>query len=217
MAEVYGEKPKIFTKEWWPYFWLYYKWHTVAVLFVVMLTIISLVECANKEKYDLRITYLGQHFFDDSAWENVEKTLEIKINDIDHNNEKNIQILNLILTGDSEQMEQDYASTVKHDIEFSNELMYLFIYDKNQVEARADEFLEEAFLKTSEWLDSPVSDELLNDKDNPYAVSLKNSTILKNAGINCENLYVLVKKNQEVGAVSKAQENAIISANNLIK
>ena len=34
MAEKYGTVPKKFTSAWWEYFWDYYKWHTIATVFV---------------------------------------------------------------------------------------------------------------------------------------------------------------------------------------
>ena len=55
MAEKYGVKPKIFTKEWWPYFWKYYKWHTIAILFVGGLAITWIVQCSRNVEPDLGI------------------------------------------------------------------------------------------------------------------------------------------------------------------
>lgn len=221
MAEVYGEKPKIFTKEWWPYYWLYYKWHTIAVLFVAMLVVIALVECAKKEVYDLRITYFGQSYYEESMWDTVENTLEADIKDVDGNGEKNIGILPLVIVDNKEYIEQNTASYLKHDAEFADGLMYLFIYDKKELELRMeDDFVSESFIETDEWLRNEVaSDKLIYDKNNKsYAVSLKDSSILKSAGINGDDLYVLIKNDTEAAEKNpKARKNAIIAANKLIK
>ena len=64
MAEVYGVKPKKFTKEWWPYYWMYYKWHTIIIGFFSITTIISAVQCAMKEHYDLNVVYAGSGYYE---------------------------------------------------------------------------------------------------------------------------------------------------------
>lgn len=222
MAEVYGEKPKIFTKEWWPYYWMYYKWHTVAVLFVAMLVIMSLVQCINKETYDLKITTLGQFYYKDGVWDVVEKELEKDIKDADKDGEKHVDILSLTVFPDNkEYAQQDLAEYLKHDGGFSNNLMYLYIYDKRELETRMESgFIEEGFIKTESWLKEKVADDkLVYDKaGNAYAVSLKDSTILKKAGIDGENLYVLVRTDQYIRNKNKtAHNNAVIAANKLIK
>ena len=60
MAEVYGEKPKKFTKKWWPYFWMYYKWHTISIVAIAVVIISTVMQCVTAEKYDLILTYLGR-------------------------------------------------------------------------------------------------------------------------------------------------------------
>ena len=213
MAEVYGEKPKKFTKEWWPYFWLYYKWHTVAVLFVMMLVVIGISDCARKEKYDLRLTYLGRAYYDIQLWDETEKLLEEDIKDADGNGEKNIGMTDLVIAEGNEYGEQNYASYLKHDISFSEDLSYVYIYDSKELErALTDGVAAGCYAKASDWLNTDVPDDKLIYTDGTaYAVSLRDSKVLKKAGVNCEELYVLLRTD------APAQENAVITANNLIK
>lgn len=213
MAEVYGEKPKKFTKEWWPYFWLYYKWHTVAVLFVMMLVAIGISDCARKEKYDLRLTYLGRTYYDIQLWDETEKLLEEDIKDADGNGEKNIGMTDLVIAEGNEYGEQNYASYLKHDISFSEDLSYVYIYDSKELErALTDGVAAGCYAKASDWLNTDVPDDKLIYTDGTaYAVSLRDSKVLKKAGVNCEELYVLLRTD------APAQENAVITANNLIK
>lgn len=213
MAEVYGEKPKKFTKEWWPYFWLYYKWHTVAVLFVMMLVAIGISDCARKEKYDLRLTYLGRTYYDIQLWDETEKLLEEDIKDADGNGEKNIGLTDLVIAEGNEYGEQNYASYLKHDISFSEDLSYVYIYDSKELErALTDGVAAGCYAKASDWLNTDVPDDKLIYTDGTaYAVSLRDSKVLKKAGVNCEELYVLLRTD------APAQENAVITANNLIK
>lgn len=213
MAEVYGEKPKKFTKEWWPYFWLYYKWHTVAVLFVMMLVAIGISDCARKEKYDLRLTYLGRTYYDIQLWDETEKLLEEDIKDADGNGEKNIGMTDLVIAEGNEYGEQNYASYLKHDMSFSEDLSYVYIYDSKELErALTDGVAAGCYAKASDWLNADVPDDKLIYTDGTaYAVSLRDSKILKKAGFDCEELYVLVRTD------APTYENAVITANNLIK
>ena len=71
MAEKYGVKPKIFTKEWWPYFWMYYKWHTIAILFVGVLAITWIVQCSRNVEPDLGIVCCGSMLYESEKWDNV--------------------------------------------------------------------------------------------------------------------------------------------------
>lgn len=220
MAEVYGEKPKVFTKEWWPYFWLYYKWHTVAFIFVILLAGTWISDCARREKYDLMITYLGRTYYEAQLWNETEKLLEPDINDADGDGEKNIGLMNLVISEGEDYNDQNYASYIKHDVSFSEDLSYVYIYDSTELgRALTDGIAAGCYAKASEWLNTDVPDEKFIYTDGTaYAVSLRDSKILKKAGIDCEKLYILVRT--DAGTPQKnnpAQRNAVIAANNLIK
>ena len=40
-------------------FWYHYKWHTIAAIFVLVVSIVVIVQCASREKYDVYILYAG--------------------------------------------------------------------------------------------------------------------------------------------------------------
>ena len=44
---------------WLENFWYHYKWHTIAALFVLLVTVVMIVNCARREKYDVYILYAG--------------------------------------------------------------------------------------------------------------------------------------------------------------
>ena len=44
MAEKYGTIPKRFTPEWWEYFWMYYKVHTIAITLVILAVAITVYQ-----------------------------------------------------------------------------------------------------------------------------------------------------------------------------
>ena len=220
MAEVYGQKPKIFTKEWWPYFWLYYKWHTIAVLFVMMLVAIGISDCARREKYDLRITYLGRTYYETQMWDYAGELLEQDIEDADGDDNKNIGIMTYVIADGEDYADHNYASYIKHDVSFSEDLSYIYIYDSSELKRALEDGTDAGcYAKVSDWLIKDVSDDKLIYTDGTaYAVSLRDSDILKKAGINCEELYILVRTDAGIPQKDNlAQKNAVITANNLIK
>lgn len=222
MAERYGVRPKKFTKEWWPYFWTYYKWHTVAAAVAVLLILVTAVQCATQETYDLTITYAGSRVFIEKEVEALEAEAEKYVEDVDGNGENNVLLLQLNFGNNQSSAEMDYALQTKHDLEMnSSEISYLYIYDKEKAEqmvSRDDAC--DIYVNVNEWVDGDISEEkvLCNAGGIPAAVSLEDSTILKNIGINPDGLYAAVKvdfSDKEICA--KAQKSAIAVANEILK
>jgi hypothetical protein len=52
------EEKQSFSK-WLDNFWYHYKWHTIAVIFVLIVAIVCTVQLVNREKYDAVIAYAG--------------------------------------------------------------------------------------------------------------------------------------------------------------
>ena len=220
MAEKYGVKPKIFTKEWWPYFWMYYKWHTIAILFVGILAITWIVQCSRNVEPDLGIVCCGSMMFESEKWDNVSNKLAEDINDINGDEEKRIAITSLIMIDDAQYAEQNYAMQIKHTCSFTEEPTYVYIYDKASVDANVSEDTGALFHTTDTWLKTDIGeDRLYGVQDGKsHAVSLADSTILNDAGIDCADLYLLIKYDTDSPYRNeKAFENAVIVANKLIK
>lgn len=220
MAEVYGVKPKLFTKEWWPYFWMYYKWHTVAILFVGGLVVMGVVQCVKNVEPDLGIVYCANIGCETEKWDNVSLELEENINDINDDEKKKIEIMSLVMIDDAQYAEQNYAMQVKHMCSFTEETTYLYIYDKASVDANISEDSGALFHTTDMWLKTDVGEDRLykGNDGNTYAVSLADSTMLNDAGIDCTDLYLLIKYDTDSPYRNeKAFDNAVIVANKLIR
>ena len=221
MAEHYGVKPKMFTKEWWPYYWMYYKWYTITAVAIVAFIVMIIYDCVTKEKYDLKITYYGSNAYLSEMWEELDATLEEYIEDIDDNGEKNILMIPLVMSDKSEDMQMSQAAYTQYTMSFTDTLSYLYIYDQAQLDILIDEdIVNGTFLTTDKWLNSDVSEDSIvyGKNSKPYAISLKDSKIINSIGLNGEDLYVLVKddtKNPKQD--EKVRKNAIIAANELIK
>ena len=61
--ERYGTIPKRFTKEWWDYFWYYYKWRVIFILVAVIFLAITCTQCAMRIDYDMKISYVGSNYY----------------------------------------------------------------------------------------------------------------------------------------------------------
>lgn len=221
MAEHYGVKPKMFTKEWWPYYWMYYKWYTITAVAIVAFIVMIIYDCVTKEKYDLKITYYGSNAYLSEMWEELDATLEEYIEDIDGNGEKNILMIPLVMSDKSEDMQMSQAAYTQYTMSFTDTLSYLYIYDQAQLDILIDEdIVNGTFLTTDKWLNSDVSEDSIvyGKNSKPYAISLKDSKIINSIGLNGEDLYVLVKDDtQNPKQDEKVRKNAFIVANELIK
>ncbi|MCI5605412.1 MAG: hypothetical protein MR413_07175 [Clostridia bacterium] len=220
MAEKYGEVPQKWTKEWWGYFWDYYKLHTIITLFVIICVAITVTQCVTREKYDITMTYAGHKIYTDDEISRAAVGLSQYIDDVDGNGEKSIffQQLNFVDQMGSE--EYDYASQTKLDLEFHNECSFLFLYDASQTELMINrDSASELYVPVSEWADTMPEQGMLYSKDGvAYAVKLDNSAFLEENSIYNDDLYVLIRRNyadDEKNAL--ASESSIRIANVLIQ
>lgn len=226
MAEVYGEKPKKFTREWWPYFWMYYKWHTIATVFVVMAVVSFVVQKTNEVKYDLIVTYMGQGAFADTESEQrLTAELEPFLEDATGEGEVHLLLGQIMLFGNPANIAEDINLKTKHDLEFVDAYSYLYIYDTTEFDSIANvNDVSELYLPVNEWLDGDNSAMRLGRGDVAYGISLSNSQLLKKAGINGTGKYLFIKNDAGISekAMSEpknptALKNAVVVANELVK
>ena len=213
MAEVYGVKPKKFTKEWWPYFWMYYKWHTIALAVITVFIASMLFDCVAAEKYDLVVTYMGRGYITQSQGAELETELESVISDADLNGEVNAFYLALNLSDTQIGSEMDLGMEAKHSLDFADIPNGLYIYDSKRVEelSRNPE-LTASYLAASEWTTA-------GDAESGVFVSVKDSTLLKGLGVDSSDMYIAVRRPlDEADDEDKAVfDNAVRAAELLIK
>ena len=178
MAEKYGVVPPKFTKEWWPYFWEYYKVHTIVAAFIIIAVVTTAVQCAGREKYDLNVTYGGKLSFDTELTPKLEEEFEKYIDDVDGNGEKNVFFQAMTISGLQGYEQYDYALETKLQLEFQMENSFIFLLDKTQMDTLMKmDSAGETFTPVSEWAD--ISD----------------SKIFADCGFSCEGTYALIKLN----------------------
>ncbi len=181
--EVYGVKPKKFTREWWGYFWYYYKWHTAGVLFALFVIITSLVQCVTQINYDLQIDLITEDYITGEQTEKLEELIKANIDDVTQNGETQAFVLSLNMDSEDPQMEQALMS--KMLLEFRYSEGYVFIMSKKY----ADMVFEYGiFENTDVWAGEQAND--------GQTISLAGSKALLNIGIDAEmhDLYIGVLK-----------------------
>lgn len=218
MAEVYGEKPKMFTREWWPYFWLYYKWHTIIIAVVCLFLAIGITQCLKSEQYDLVTVYSGGAVMSDEETVMVEDFMSSCVDDIDENGKQKVFFEQLTVMGDMQDRQYDSAMQTRLLIEMQSEKVFLYIMDKERMSEILDNpEVNGAFVPVVDWAEESIDEELLYGVDSvKRAVSLKNSTLLSEIGVDGENLYAFILENANEKS-DTLYENSIRIANALLK
>lgn len=146
---------KPFTKEWYVNYWMYYKWHTIGVLFLLIVVVTSIVDAVNKVHPDINISIVTEYGVADDQKELLKKTIENSISDINKDGKKvaEIQVINASLNPKDE---MQMAANQKLYLEFAAGEGFIFIMDKPlfDVYNKQDIFMpiknNESFIPTNE-------------------------------------------------------------------
>ncbi len=213
MAEKYGEIPKRFTKEWWKYFWGYYKLHTIVVAFIIIALLATLIGKLTAPKYDQTLIYAGYTEFMDSYIESAQKRLSIDCPDTNKNGESLLK-LSVFSFPEDESIDPEYtmAMLTKFNLSVGEDEIFLYVIEKDFLDNyMLSEVNHGSFAKVSDWCNMPVApDKTLEYGGNEVAVSLDENDILRKAGIPTDNTYLLVRYAPRED--QKEQENAYKSA-----
>ncbi len=221
MAEVYGERPKMFTREWWSWFWMYYKWHTIIVIFVLFSVVLFAYQKSNEIKYDHNLTYRIQAMYIGEHGQNeIRKALEPKLQDANGDGEVHLFINGITISGHPAEAGLDVDLRTKHDLEFVNPYSYLYIYDTAEFDVITKTYdVAEIYLPVDEWAEELNAQAVtIGNGGIAYGVSLKDSKIMADCRMDSDDMFVFVKNDsimKEKNEISR--KNAIILANELIK
>lgn len=201
--EVYGTKPKRFTKEWWQYFWDYYKIHTITAIIVLIVIITTISECAHRIDYDLQIDYISENPLFGEVSDNLVALIEDNIDDVTGNGKSEAYIVNLDM-GDRNDPQYTQAMFTKYSVEMGYTESFVFLVSKEY----ADQLSEaEVFEKAESWTSAPSY--------NGYCVSLENCSALSEIGVDTSDLYVGVVKMRERDKESEREKNLPKQANGI--
>lgn len=219
MAEKYGTVPPKFTKKWWEYFWYYYKWHVIITAAAVLVAAVTIVQCASRPKYDMNIVYAGHMNYSETEIEKTQELLAEYITDIDGNGKKAIDFQQLMFSDGMGNEEYDYAMQTKLDLTFTDDGTFVYLMD--EIEAKLyiqRESVGEAFENTDVYAEDTNAEILRAEDGTGYAVNLKDSAFFKENEIYCDDLYLLVRKNNKNDEKNtQSYEDALRIAEELIK
>ena len=193
--EVYGTKPKRFTKDWWEYFWDYYKLHTIAAVFVLIALISTISECAHKINYDLQVDLISENPVSSAGLEALTPFIEDNIDDVTANG-KTQAYLNYIYMGEENDPQYMQAMYTKFSVEMGYTEAFVFLVSKKYADTLID---AGAFEPATNW----CSVQAYRD----CCVSLEGCEYLHNIGINTDDLYLGIIKMRERDKESEREKN----------
>ena len=221
MAEVYGVKPKRFTREWWPYFWMYYKWHTIGIVAGAACIISFVVQCATKPKYDLALLFAGGKSWKTGAADTLKGALSDGIEDADGNGQKNLLIETVVMDRSGTDLQLNYDLQVKVDIMTGEDIYNLYMFDADEAELMLGrgEDAPLIFMPVSEWAEKEYSeDRLLMRGGVAYGVSVEDNELLESCGVPTKGLYLLVRNPKGDSELSvKSNKGAVTAANKILE
>ncbi len=221
MAEKYGTIPKKFTKKWWEYFWMYYKWYAILTVLVVVSLWSIIHHVVTAEKYDLTLTYAGKVPFSDEVVQKIENTLSPLCEDIDENGEISTRFSHLNIDFDTMDSQYLMAMITRLSVAFVEDETYLFILNKENADRYKGESSDRsAFAPLSDWLTADISGmNTYSAHGKEYGVDISNLKIFKDLGIDMSDHYLFMKsyprKNQEKKHL-KGYNGAIDLANKML-
>lgn len=217
--EKYGEVPPRFTKKWWEYFWYYYKWHVIITAAAVIIAAVTITQCINRPRYDMTMVYAGHMNYSDNQREKMQEVMSPYVSDVDGNGKSAVFFQPLMFSDGAGNEDYDYAIQTKLDLTFVDD--YTFIYLMDEIEAKLymqRDKVDDMFENTNLYAEGTDAEIIRAENGNGYAVSLKNSKLLKDNGIYCDDVYVLVRKNTEKDEKNKqSHDDALKIAAELIK
>lgn len=204
--------PKAFTKEWFSYVWDYYKWHIIICLAVIGLTAFTIYETANTVKYDTNINFIATSVILQEDAEKISDACEEVSLDLDGNGETNISFSQINFTQETTKDANVYTSLISMMMgTFAVEEEYIYIVDEKMMNEIVNmDSTEDLFIPAKKWAGS---------EDGEYGVSLKNSTVLNENGVDVTDLYIMIREcfNSKDDSLMEKQENAINIAKFLVK
>lgn len=195
--EKYGEIPPRFSGAWFGYIWEYYKWHILGTVFAIVLIAVWLFQCTHRVKYDMTIVYAGHMTYSEEQQAKIcEKAAEY-VPDIDGNEKINIYFQPLVFSDKAGNEEYDYAVQTKLDLTFVDDYAYIYLMDEIEATLYMQrDSITDIFEPVSAFADEADAETFSGESDGiAHAVSLAGSSILKENGIDGDNLYLMVRKN----------------------
>ena len=131
---------KKFSPEWWNNYWFYYKWHTIAAVFVLVLVIGTIIDVVTRVKPDIDITIASKYIYSEEQLSEIETKISDLIDDINNDGVKKVQLFSLNTTAQPGD-EMQAAAREKLYLEFAAGDTFIFFMDKDLFDIYNDDDL----------------------------------------------------------------------------
>lgn len=195
MAEKYGTIPKAFTKEWWEYFWTYYKWYVLIPLFIIIAIVFTAVQKGSMEKFDLTLTYAGNSYYNEEISAKIEENLSKLCPDLDGDGETKLSFVQYNFTNETEDIQYEQALNNKLFLSIAEEQNFILVMDKEYAQRFAgDESASSVFAPLDDWLDADYSGkEIFSANEENYGIALSEIPLFKELGADYEDHYLFIR------------------------
>lgn len=168
-------------------FWYYYKWHTIAAIFVVLVAAITIHECATQIHPDVSVLLATEASVSTTPLDFNAQFGEL-IEDVNEDGRKEVFLSEMWIPANP----QDEQSTVmlqKVDLEFAGGETKLYLFDKTNY----DRYItRDAFTPVGRFIDLsgvPEEKKVYNEAGEVIALNLKGSAKLKEMGFQNDEIY----------------------------
>ncbi len=193
--EKYGVVPPKFTKDWWVYFWDYYKIHTISAAVAIILIFTTVSQCVTAPKYDISVLYVNPAEINEETDLKFNEVLKPVLSDIHNNNEILSFIQTLPISSLEAKDEQSYAMITKLTLELQTGENWLFITNEEIAKALISQDSYSGCFMTIEDIGINIDEEyiLRSDNSNAYGIKLTDNELLKSTGLETDGMYLLVR------------------------
>ncbi len=194
MAEKYGTIPPKFTKEWWKYFWDYYKVHTIVTLVIIIAVASTIYGKVTAPKYDLAFCYVGSSIIDEQIEEEIRNGASKITPDVNENGESLCDFYQISFSFDNPNDDFTKAMNTKMQLSLAGDEIYLYILDKSHLEFYATNELKHCpFEPLENWLESDYKFSRYSVEGKDVAISLEGNQFLEKHGINSSDKYLAMR------------------------
>jgi len=197
--EKYGTIPPKFTKEWWEYFWDYYKVHTICTVAAIVIIVSSVVQCANAPEYDLELIYVKSDMMEiNEVCDNLSKTVGKAIDDITGDGEKLFNLVEIPIVPTNPEGYTDSDSyniqlVTKFDIELTFGEKTLMLVNDGVAHMMKEELSYYGYLEDLSKYGEFGDKALYSADGKVIGVDVSDNTVLRDAGIETDGLYLMAR------------------------
>ena len=221
MAEKYGTIPKKFTKAWWEYFWMYYKFHTISIVVVVLAVGFTAYQNLTAEKFDTVLTYAGGNYYSEDVVTKLHQALSPLCDDLDENGEKSLGFSQYHLTEEITDPEYAYAASTKLMLTIAEDEAYIYIMDKGVAQRYIGKDMDSCvFAPLKDWITTDISGkETFSAHDIDYGIELSDCKLINGIGADFSGQYLFIRyypREDRIKQQLEGYNSAIALANKIL-